>query len=342
MHRHLLNRQTQLGRRRIARQLGMMGIVCHLLFSASYLYADEGQYRKIVAEGVAEHSRGNFAEARALFKKAHSIMPNARTLRGMGVSAFEMREYVDALELLEQALENRRRRLTGGLRKKVEELVARCRDFIASYTVELAPADAKLSVDGAAAKLKSGQLLLDPGLHEIVVEADGYQTLSRSVRVKGGERSTLELELELEPEPIPSAADIHVTEKPEPERVPDRTKDAEPRSDPARLWTWFAAGGAAAFAGAAGVFWLLGQDAYSDIEEECKRNGCPTQQQLDRAVADTSFTTYETLTTVSLVLSATSLVGAGVLFFVEAPSDREAGDVTVVFGEKGLQLSGSF
>ena len=61
-------------------------------------------YRELLAEGVVEFDEGNFDRAGALFAKAHALYPNARTLRGMGLSAFEASQYAIALVHLRAAL----------------------------------------------------------------------------------------------------------------------------------------------------------------------------------------------------------------------------------------------
>ena len=66
--------------------------------------AESRQYTSLLEEAVSEYDARRYEEARALFRKAHDISPNARTLRGIGMASFELREYVEALRALEGAL----------------------------------------------------------------------------------------------------------------------------------------------------------------------------------------------------------------------------------------------
>jgi Flp pilus assembly protein TadD len=66
--------------------------------------ADSPAYREAIEHGLAEYRAGNFAEARALFLRAHAISPNARTLRGLGIVEYELRNYAEAIVRLRQAL----------------------------------------------------------------------------------------------------------------------------------------------------------------------------------------------------------------------------------------------
>src|SRR3954468_5859705 len=66
--------------------------------------AETPQYRSLLEEAVAEYDARRYEEARALFRRAHDLSPNARTMRGIGMASFELREYVEALRALEGAL----------------------------------------------------------------------------------------------------------------------------------------------------------------------------------------------------------------------------------------------
>ncbi|MCZ7679746.1 MAG: sigma 54-interacting transcriptional regulator [Sandaracinaceae bacterium] len=65
----------------------------------------EAQYRALIEEAVVEFDAGRFPEARSLFLRAHDLAPNARTLRGVGMASFEMRDYVEAYRALSSSLD---------------------------------------------------------------------------------------------------------------------------------------------------------------------------------------------------------------------------------------------
>ena len=54
--------------------------------------ASTTEYEAMITDGLAEFQAQRYAEARALFERAHALSPNARTLRGIGMVAFEMRD----------------------------------------------------------------------------------------------------------------------------------------------------------------------------------------------------------------------------------------------------------
>ena len=154
--------------------------------------AEARQYNALVDEATSEFEARRYEEARALFKRAHEISPNARTLRGIGMSSFELREYVEALRALQAALVNKRKPLTSNQRQEVQGMVDRARSAVGRYVVTLSPREAQLKVDGAVAVLEDdGSLLLSLGRHLLSAEAPGKAPAHREINIIGGERQEL-------------------------------------------------------------------------------------------------------------------------------------------------------
>jgi hypothetical protein len=150
-------------------------------------------YRALIEGAVQEFAAGNFAEARALFRRAHAISPNARTSRGMGMSAFELRDYAEAVHLLGEALLDVRQPLTDEQRGQVTALLARAEAFVARFTV-LADEGATVAIDGVPASLEpDGTLLVGLGHHELTTSRDGSIRGRATVEVEGGEARTIDL-----------------------------------------------------------------------------------------------------------------------------------------------------
>src|SRR6478609_282570 len=143
---------------------------------------ETSQYRVMLEEAVSEYDAHRYEEARALFRRAHEISPNARTLRGIGMASFELREYIEALRALEGSLVEQRRALTAAQRQQVEGLLERTRAFVGRFTPHLVPEGTLLRVDGAPISLESdGTLLLSFGRHAVTAEAPGRVTESRDL-----------------------------------------------------------------------------------------------------------------------------------------------------------------
>ena len=191
--------------------LGALGIFT--LGSAGHCHAQakgKGKgneaYTRVIQEGLVEFDAGNYAEARVMFEQAHALKPSARTLRGMGMTSFELKEYVRAERELNAALIDLRQPLSDAQRKDALALLLRLEHYIGKLQVRTDPAKASVTLDGVS--VSGAEFKADLGRHELVVEAPGYRTLSRAVTVEGGRTQVLELKLtsfEAEASPPPAA-----------------------------------------------------------------------------------------------------------------------------------------
>ena len=176
-----------------------LGLLCTV---ASTARAQSREYRRLIRDAVAEFESENWAEARALFQSAHETFPNARTLRGMAMCAFELRDYDEAIELLQQALDSGVRPLNTRLREETEDLLRRARSFIGRFNVAVTPPEAELAIDDAPPVYNDyGQIVLPLGEHTFAASLDGYETEIRHVTVRGGE--ALEVSLALNSHRLP-------------------------------------------------------------------------------------------------------------------------------------------
>lgn len=158
----------------------------------------------MLVEAVAEYDAGRYAEAQAIFRRASERAPSARTLRGLGMASYELREYVVAARALEQALAETYRPLTDAQRAHVEDLLGRARGFVATLHLHIAPALASLRVDGALAEpAADGTLLLDPGRHTLALDHEGYDARTLELQLASGVDQELSVTLERTPVPIP-------------------------------------------------------------------------------------------------------------------------------------------
>ena len=238
------------------------------------LAQEDDAYRDLVRRAVQEHSEGRYREARALFRRAHERFPNARTLRGIGMTNFELRQYAATIDALQAALAETRRPLTDAQRASAQDLIDRSRPFVARYTLEPAAAIDSVRVDGAPGVVTDGVLLVDLGTHEIAVRCEGCSRDPRSVRVAGGEEATLDFTAEPEPTPAP-AADPLAEGGPEPE-APLRSESDGLDGVTVALFTTAAVAGAGAVG--TGLWW---RDRNSEIDVcDARRAECLNRDRL--------------------------------------------------------------
>ena len=250
-------------------------VVAFGLAQAAGAHAQAGasaDYEVLVEKGIAEYRAGHWEESRALFEQAHAIEPNARTLRGIGLAAYEGRDYVGCIEYLELALEDTRKPLTERQRRSLQEIIAEAGNFVGRFEVHLSPGSATLTVGGYEAKLRAGVLVLNAGEHDLVVQAPGYRQLTRHLSVQGGRGGTLELVLEpasggerAPAEPAAEAADSSTSQ-------PLSTEQAAGSGPGVGPYIVKGAGGALLIG--SGVTALLAVSKYNELEDECSGTDC--------------------------------------------------------------------
>jgi len=232
----------------------------------------DSEYRTLVEQALREYQLGNFSEARAFFARAHEIAPNARTLRGLGMSAYELRNYVEAIDHFRRALDSNERPLTPQMQREVTQLLTQARSFVSRLTLSVQPAHAELRIDTRTVRREpDGSVLLDPGTHELSIEAPDYETTTRTLRTDGSETLTLNVSLHranqgrARPEPAetsgPVALGLELSEPTLAQPTPpahESTEATEPTAtgstdsgtgSGAAPWILIGAGGAVAVAG---------------------------------------------------------------------------------------------
>jgi tetratricopeptide (TPR) repeat protein len=157
--------------------------------------AEPGGYRAAIDEAISEFAAHRFGEARELFARAHAIYPNARTLRGLGLAEFELRDYVSCVRHLDQALRSPERPLDEDLRHETEKLRERANGFVARLTLASRPNPSRLLVDGSQSEWTAQPLLLSFGAHTLELYASGYEPTKISLFLSGGEQRTINVEL---------------------------------------------------------------------------------------------------------------------------------------------------
>jgi len=229
--------------------------------------SEDPAYRRAIKEGLAEYAALHYEEARSLFRHAHEISPNARTFRGIGMTSFELRDYVAAVRNLSAALKDPRKPLSPEQSKNAQELLDRSRMLVDVYSLTVSPRHARVLIDGRAPELDADRtLLLGVGLHNLEVSAPGMIMRSLPINVRGGERKELSVTLErvsvASARPTEPAGIRQATEaKPTPKAVSNRTAT-----------TWLLAGGGAALvAGGFGIYWATRQSQL----QTCRRLSSP-------------------------------------------------------------------
>jgi hypothetical protein len=280
-----------------------------LLWSGARAHAQESpEFADVIKRAVVEFEQAHWDEASALFRRAHELNPSARTWRGLGLTSFELRRYVNAIAELEAALADPRKPLTAPQRREVEGVLKRAREFISVYRVRVVPEQAQVLVDGQPASLENGALFLDPGPHTVLVTATGYQEQREDLRAAAGSTDELSIELRVsaqeEPGPAPEVAPARAST---PADAPSASRARR------RVWTWVL-GGTALAAGTTALGLGLATHRTQEDFDRCAtaEGGTPDCS----GVADQG-QRLQLGTNLTAGLAGAFLVGAITAFFVE-------------------------
>ena len=265
------------------------------------------EYRRAIEDAVTQFEHAHWAEALAGFERAHALVPSARTLRGIGMAAFELRQYASAVEHLQHAMTDRRRPLPPAQREQVEDLLARAQAELAAQEPPAATAD-----EGVVAETMPVQA--PPAL------AAALPSDLAAAAVPGSAATV---------QPQTAQARVKLAPAPEPEAA--GAPEAEPEAESGGLlWTWVAAGVTVAATGGALVLWLSGDKTVDDLGQSCKPN-CSSHDLAPVRAADTW---TNVLLGVAGVAGATTVV----LWVMETP----AGETLVAVGPTSVSLRGRF
>lgn len=174
---------------------------------------DLSRYRELIGKALQEYSLGHWPEARVFFSDAHALWPNARTLRGLGMTCYEARSYVEAIDFLERALKDKTQPLTPKLASESQSILSQAKRFVATARFFITPDAAQLTIDDRPVHYNDdGVVLLDPGDHRLQAWSSGYRTEERTINAEAG--SELRVRIELEPN-RPVQSSLPVAEDPQ-------------------------------------------------------------------------------------------------------------------------------
>lgn len=289
--------------------------------------AATASYEDTIRHAVEEYSLGHWTEARFFFARAHALNPNARTLRGLGLTCYESRNYVEAIGYFNQALQSNEQPLTDKMRADIAQLLQQAQQFVTRVILTLEPANAEIEVDHVPRELAADRvLLLDPGEHELSASAEGHRSEQHTLNAVGGE-----LRVELRLRPVDGAGPALV-KGPQPLTPPPAA--AEPDSGSLAPYIVMGAGGAALVAGAV----LVGIAASDKRAVEHAKEGATWPELEPR------YNRGRTFFPVGFALMGVGLAGvAAGLTWKLWPAERErAPSARLELSPTGIELSGKF
>lgn len=201
--------------------------------------AEPADYYPRIEQAIHAYDQGHWPEAYASFQQAHALSPNARTLRGLALTAFRLRRYAESERHCEAALASEVKPLTEAQRTELVQLLDWARRYVDRIELKLQPPSARALIDGI--EVDGTSLALDVGEHVLSVQATGYVSQQQRLVAVGGRQAQVHVSL--------PAIEVRV------ERARTLPAPPPPAQSPSLLaspWLWTAvgvvAGGAVVFA----------------------------------------------------------------------------------------------
>jgi hypothetical protein len=214
--------------------------------------ATSAEYDKLLDRAVDAFEAQDYPRARELFEQAYEVRPNARVLRGLGISALHLERFTVAKRELTEALRESKQPLTANQRDGVTELLSWMQLNLGTLQLRLQPAKARVMLDDAP--VAGTELVLNPGAHRVFVSADGFTSEERDVEIAAGQEKTLEVELSqtaVKPAPASTvsaqeaASTVPIAEPAESTPafgLHEPTRDSDSSTVFERWWFWTAVG----------------------------------------------------------------------------------------------------
>ncbi len=299
-------------------------------------------YDPLIDQAVAEFAASHWAEARALFLEAHAVFPNARTLRGIGMSSYELRDYPEAVRALDEALASTVRPLTSEQHAQVAELRQRAATFVGRYEIPAAPAGARLYLDGEHVTptegwpAAAGHVLMGIGEHQVTIRLDDGRSTSARVVVRGATEAALDIDLA--PLASPSTTSPSTTGEASSQEPPPSYRDVPPPPAGADATPWVVLGVGAGVAVIGGI--LLGVG----LADESRVESAPSRTPWSSLAGAYERAPIETGVGAALLAAGGTAALIGLFWGVAASGSTSAREqpLVVELGPTGLRIGGSF
>jgi len=293
--------------------------------------ADTKKAKESFAAAQKLYKQGRFAEAIEKFEQAYQAKPHpliyfniGRCNEELGKVGLALKAYKSYLRLSPEAKDRNQ------VADTIANLERKLRDQgLQQLTVVVEPPEARIEIDSQVAGASPATVELTVGSHRVVLTADGYERIERSISMTPGQASELNFTMVKGAELKAPGSDAPLAERPKTE--PTGTAQAGPgpigvSSEPAkvspprkRLWTYVVGGVAVASLGAG-----VGMSVGSMKEAEAYRAGNGGQPWPVRGpIHDQGMAHYNgsnTLLAGSVVgysVAGAAAITAVILFFVE-------------------------
>ncbi len=185
--------------------------------------------RDAFRQGATLAKDTQWGAALAAFERSNKLRPSAGTTYNIAVCERALGQYVRARKSFQRALDERKGdELSESTIADIKRFTSEIDGLVATIDVSLTPVDAAIAVDGQPLEVASGTTLLagtmpagpgkpppagrfkviaDPGAHVFVVAREGFADAVKTITVRPGEKTKLDLTVERLPATLLVSAD---------------------------------------------------------------------------------------------------------------------------------------
>lgn len=162
--------------------------------------------------GLDLYTEGEYPLALIEFRRAYELVPNYRVLYNIGQVSIQLGQYANARRALEEYTQKGGDAIPPDRRAAVTKDLAMLeqRTAFVEIAVNIAGSDVLVDDVSVGKAPLSAALLVDAGVHRVIVRHPGYLQRNDQVTLAGGDRQSLAVTLELEP---PEKSTIVVRER---------------------------------------------------------------------------------------------------------------------------------
>ena len=281
-----------------------LSLAASLFVGRAALAQDAATIEELHRRGLTLREQGRPSEALDLFRRAHALHAEPRSLVRMALAEAELGRWVDAHAHLSAAMSTPDDRFIRQHRRDLDEELDGIRGHVGLLEVQSATPGTTVSINGGdATPLPPAPVTVPEGALNIELAAAGCQSVRRSLTIAPRATAQLIVQLVCAPTTVATAPAIAPTTPPRrsvepapaPVAPPSRVAVTPSRTAPPsrssggtlRTLAWVSAGGAALFLGAGVVATVVGSDAAAHWNDDSRcLTGTATRGETCAAQAD--------------------------------------------------------
>ncbi len=281
---------------------------------------DRQEAQVLVGEAKKLLGAGNIEKALKKYKKANQLAPQVPVTIEIAKIQTDLGDFVQALSTLEEAVAAP---AMGYHEKRAQAEAAKLRDALQLRAPKLVlevfkPEASKVTLTIDEEESEPGEHVVNPGKHDLVAKAKGFETWRKHVQLDEGQKETVEVSMK---------------------RAGDEEGDSDGGSFAVPKWAaWTSWGFTAAAVGVGAAFGIVAIQTTNQVlaDYACQEGTCPASAADDLDIAKFN----GNVSTASFALGGAGLVTASVLTVLaykkRSPSDGESADESAMIEARPL------